>query len=78
MTERCRPRADTGVYGITKKNVLTTSTVNVESISETAEKLGFGMGLEVTGRIAEHWDMIGICAYDHIETLDDPPTMAIA
>ncbi len=61
------------VYDITKKNVVTTSTVNGESVSEAAGKVGSrGVELDVTGRIAERWDMVGTYAYDHTEILDDP------
>lgn len=61
------------VYDIVKKNVVTTSTVNGESVSEAAGKVGSrGVELDVTGRIAERWDMVGTYAYDHTEILDDP------
>ncbi|EIK93357.1 TonB-dependent siderophore receptor [Pseudomonas sp. M47T1] len=61
------------VYDIVKKNVVTTSTVDGESVSEAAGKVGSrGVELDVTGRIAERWDMVGTYAYDHTEILDDP------
>ncbi|WP_397452780.1 TonB-dependent siderophore receptor [Pseudomonas sp. NA-150] len=61
------------VYDIVKKNVVTTSTINGLSVSEAAGKVGSrGVELDVTGRIAERWDMVGTYAYDHTEILEDP------
>jgi iron complex outermembrane recepter protein len=61
------------VFDIVKKNVVTTTTVAGESVSEAAGKVGSrGVELDVTGRIAERWDMIATYAYTHTEILDDP------
>ncbi|QQX56860.1 TonB-dependent siderophore receptor [Pseudomonas chlororaphis] len=61
------------LYDIEKKNVVTTTTVNGVSLSEAAGKVGSqGVELDVTGRIAERWDLIGTYAYNHTEILDDP------
>jgi iron complex outermembrane receptor protein len=61
------------VFDIVKKNVVTTTTVAGESVSEAAGKVGSrGIELDVTGRIAERWDMIATYAYTHTEILDDP------
>ncbi|WP_079998052.1 TonB-dependent siderophore receptor [Pseudomonas syringae] len=58
------------VFDIEKKNVVTTVATGV---SEAAGKVGSqGVELDVTGRIAERWDMIGTYAYTHTEVLDDP------
>ncbi|MCJ2373525.1 TonB-dependent siderophore receptor [Pseudomonas sp. RGM 3321] len=59
------------VFDIEKKNVVTPT--GVTGISEAAGKVGSqGVELDVTGRIAERWDMIGTYAYTHTEVLDDP------
>ncbi|WP_081003476.1 TonB-dependent siderophore receptor [Pseudomonas savastanoi] len=59
------------VFDIEKKNVVTPT--GVTGVSEAAGKVGSqGMELDVTGRIAERWDMIGTYAYTHTEVLDDP------
>lgn len=61
------------VFDIVKKNVVTTTTVAGESVSEAAGEVGSrGVELDVTGRIAERWDMIATYAYTHTEILDDP------
>ncbi len=58
------------VYDIVKTNVVTTT---VDGDSEAAGKVGSrGIELDVTGRVAERWDMVGTYAYDHTEILDDP------
>jgi iron complex outermembrane receptor protein len=65
--------ANLALFDIEKKNVVTTTTVNGVSISDAAGKVGSrGLELDVTGRIAERWDMIGTYAYTHTEILDDP------
>ncbi|MCD5992840.1 TonB-dependent siderophore receptor [Pseudomonas sp. CDFA 602] len=59
------------VFDIEKKNVVTPT--GVTGVSEAAGKVGSqGIELDVTGRIAERWDMIGTYAYTHTEVLDDP------
>ncbi len=59
------------LFDIEKKNVVTPSAVT--GINEAAGKVGSrGLELDVTGRIAERWDMIGTYAYTRTEILDDP------
>lgn len=61
------------LYDIVKKNVVTSSTVNGVTLSEAAGKVGSqGLELDITGRLAERWDLIGTYAYTHTEILDDP------
>jgi iron complex outermembrane receptor protein len=61
------------LFDIEKKNVVTTTTVGGLSVSEAAGKVGSrGLELDVSGRIAERWDMIGTYAYTDTEILDDP------
>ncbi|AVU77147.1 MULTISPECIES: TonB-dependent siderophore receptor [Pseudomonas] len=61
------------LYDIVKKNVVTSSTVNGVTLAEAAGKVGSqGLELDVTGRLAERWDLIGTYAYTHTEILDDP------
>ena len=61
------------LFDIVKKNVVTTQTINGESLSEAAGKVGSqGLELDITGRVAERWDLIGTYAYTHTEILDDP------
>lgn len=57
------------LFDIVKKNVVTT----VDDVSEAAGKVGSqGLELDITGRLAERWDLIGTYAYTHTEILDDP------
>lgn len=66
-----RNSTSTAVFDIEKKNVVTPT--GVTGVSEAAGKVGSqGIELDVTGRIAERWDMIGTYAYTHTEVLDDP------
>ncbi|KTT12289.1 ligand-gated channel [Pseudomonas oryzihabitans] len=61
------------LYDIEKKNVVTTSSVGGVSISQAAGKVGSqGLEVDLTGRLAERWDVIATYAYDHTEVLDDP------
>ena len=61
------------LFDIVKKNVVTSSTVNGVTLSEAAGKVGSqGLELDITGRLAERWDLIGTYAYTHTEILDDP------
>ncbi|MEG5265839.1 TonB-dependent siderophore receptor [Pseudomonas sp. JDS28PS106] len=61
------------LFDIEKKNVVTTTTVGDSSVSEAAGKVGSrGLELDVSGQIAERWDMIGTYAYTDTEILDDP------
>ncbi|WP_445577812.1 TonB-dependent siderophore receptor [Pseudomonas sp. E141] len=57
------------LFDIVKKNVVTT----VDDVSEAAGKVGSqGLELDITGRLADRWDLIGTYAYTHTEILDDP------
>lgn len=57
------------LFDIVKKNVVTT----VDEVSEAAGKVGSqGLELDITGRLADRWDLIGTYAYTHTEILDDP------
>ncbi|MEX0162623.1 TonB-dependent siderophore receptor [Pseudomonas brassicacearum] len=61
------------LFDIEKKNVVTSSTVNGVTLAEAAGKVGSqGLELDITGRLAERWDLIGTYAYTHTEILDDP------
>jgi iron complex outermembrane receptor protein len=61
------------LFDIVKKNVVTTTLVNGSNIAEAAGKVGSqGLELDITGRLAERWDLIGTYAYTHTEILDDP------
>ncbi|WP_408980386.1 TonB-dependent siderophore receptor [Pseudomonas sp. B21-048] len=61
------------LFDIVKKNVVTTQTINGVSLSEAAGKVGSqGLELDITGRVAERWDLIGTYAYTHTQILDDP------
>ncbi|MDK8266485.1 TonB-dependent siderophore receptor [Pseudomonas oryzihabitans] len=61
------------LYDIQKKNVVTTSNVAGVSVSEAAGKVSSrGLEVDLTGHLAERWDMIATYAYDHTEVLDDP------
>lgn len=61
------------LFDIEKKNVVTSQTVNGVSLAEAAGKVGSrGLELDVTGRLAERWDLIGTYAYTHTEILNDP------
>nr|BFE97250.1 hypothetical protein GCM10020185_77860 [Pseudomonas brassicacearum subsp. brassicacearum] len=52
---------------------MTSSTVNGVTLAEAAGKVGSqGLELDITGRLAERWDLIGTYAYTHTEILDDP------
>jgi iron complex outermembrane receptor protein len=61
------------LFDIEKKNVVTNTIVGGKTIAEAAGKVGSqGLELDVTGRLAERWDLIGTYAYTHTEILDDP------
>ena len=61
------------LFDIEKKNVVTTTTVGSVSLSEAAGKVGSrGLELDVSGRLADRWDMVGTYAYTDTEILDDP------
>ncbi|MDG6398455.1 TonB-dependent siderophore receptor [Pseudomonas quasicaspiana] len=68
-----RLNVNVAIFDIVKKNVVTTTTVAGNSVSELTGKAGSrGLELDVTGKLAERWDMIGTYAYTHTEVLDDP------
>ena len=61
------------LFDIVKKNVVTSQSIGGVSLSEAAGKVGSqGLELDITGRVAERWDLIGTYAYTHTEILDDP------
>ncbi|WP_277374911.1 TonB-dependent siderophore receptor [Pseudomonas sp. AA-38] len=61
------------LFDIVKKNVVTSTNVGGLSISEAAGKVGSrGVELDISGRLAERWQMIATYAYTHTEILDDP------
>uniref|UniRef100_UPI002586F400 TonB-dependent siderophore receptor n=1 Tax=uncultured Pseudomonas sp. TaxID=114707 RepID=UPI002586F400 len=61
------------LYDIEKKNVVTTRTERGLTIGEAAGKVGSrGVEVDLTGRLAERWDVVATYAYDHTEVLDDP------
>ncbi|MGE8498343.1 MAG: TonB-dependent siderophore receptor [Pseudomonas sp.] len=63
--------ASLAVYDIEKKNVV----VSNNGVSEAAGKVGSqGVELDITGRIAERWDVLATYAYTDTEILDDPTT----
>lgn len=68
-----RLNVNVAVFDIVKKNVVTPVTINNVATNELAGKVGSrGLELDVTGKLAERWDMIGTYAYTHTEVLDDP------
>lgn len=68
-----RLNVNVAVFDIVKKNVVTNSTVDGFTVSELSGKVGSrGLELDVTGRLAPRWDLIGTYAYTHTEVLDDP------
>ncbi|MCE0460523.1 TonB-dependent siderophore receptor [Pseudomonas uvaldensis] len=61
------------LFDIVKKNVVTSTLVGENTIAEAAGKVGSqGLELDITGRLADRWDLIGTYAYTHTEILDDP------
>lgn len=65
--------ANLALFDIKKDNVVTTTTVGGVSVSDAAGTVGSrGLELDVGGRIAERWDLIGTYAYTRTEILDDP------
>jgi iron complex outermembrane receptor protein len=68
-----RLNVNVAVFDIVKKNVVTPVTVNNITTNELTGKAGSrGVELDVTGKLADRWDMIGTYAYTHTEVLDDP------
>lgn len=68
-----RLNVNVAVFDIEKKNVVTPVTINGVSTNELAGKVGSrGLELDVTGKLAERWDLIGTYAYTHTEILEDP------
>ena len=61
--------ANIAVYDIEKKNVVVTN----NGADEAAGKVGSrGVEVDLTGRIAERWNLIATYAYTDTEILDDP------
>jgi len=61
--------ASAALFDIEKTNVL----VSNNGISEAAGKVGSrGLEVDVSGRIAERWELLGSYAYTDTEILDDP------
>ena len=59
------------LYDIEKTNVVVPT--EVLNVSEAAGKVGSrGVEVDLTGRLAERWDVVATYAYDHTEVLDDP------
>lgn len=68
-----RLNVNVAVFDIVKKNVVTDTQVGNTTLSELSGKVGSrGLELDVTGRLAPRWDLIGTYAYTHTEVLDDP------
>ncbi len=68
-----RLNVNVAVFDIVKKNVVNNFTVNGNTVSElTGKAASRGLELDVTGRLAPRWDLIGTYAYTHTEVLDDP------
>lgn len=65
--------ANLAVFDIEKDNVVTSTTIAGVSISDAAGTVGSrGLELDISGRVAERWDLIGTYAYTRTEILDDP------
>lgn len=65
--------ANLALFDIKKDNVVTTTMLGGVSVSDAAGTVGSrGLELDVGGRIAERWDLIGTYAYTRTEILDDP------
>ena len=63
--------ATAALFNITKENVLVTD----GGISRTAgEARSRGLEIDVSGKLTDHWDVIGSYAYTDTETLKDLPT----
>ncbi|AEB59781.1 TonB-dependent siderophore receptor [Ectopseudomonas mendocina] len=61
--------ANIALYDIEKKNVVVTN----NGVDEAAGKVGSrGVEIDLTGRIAERWNLIATYAYTDTEILDDP------
>ncbi|WP_349972790.1 TonB-dependent siderophore receptor [Pseudomonas caspiana] len=68
-----RLNINVAAFDIVKKNVVTPVMINGVSTNELAGKVGSrGLELDVTGKLAERWDMIGTYSYTHTEILEDP------
>ena len=65
--------ANLALFDIKKDNVVTSTTVGGVTVSDAAGTVGSrGLELDITGRLAERWDLIGTYAYTRTEILDDP------
>jgi iron complex outermembrane receptor protein len=61
--------ANIAFYDIEKKNVVVTNNGNDEAAGKVGSR---GMEIDLTGRIAERWNLIATYAYTDTEILDDP------
>ncbi|KUM42008.1 ligand-gated channel [Pseudomonas sp. EpS/L25] len=58
-------------YDIEKTDVVVATPV--ANVSQAIGKVGSqGLEIDLTGRLAERWDVVATYAYDHTEVLDDP------
>ena len=61
--------ASLALFDIEKENVVITN----NAVSEAAGKVGSrGVEIDISGRIAERWELLGTYAYTDTEILDDP------
>lgn len=61
--------ASAAVFDIEKENVVVTN----NNVSEAAGKVGSrGVEIDISGRIADRWELLGTYAYTDTEILDDP------
>jgi iron complex outermembrane receptor protein len=61
--------ASLALFDIEKENVVVTN----NAVSEAAGKVGSrGVEIDISGRIAERWELLGTYAYTDTEILDDP------
>jgi iron complex outermembrane receptor protein len=61
--------ASAALFDIEKSNVV----VSNNGVSEAAGKVGSrGLEVDIGGRLAEHWELLGSYAYTDTEILDDP------
>ena len=71
-----RLNVNVAAFDIVKENVVNQVTVGTGAGAITTNELtgkagSRGLELDVTGKLAERWDMIGTYAYTHTEVLDD-------
>lgn len=59
------------VFDIEKDNVVSTRTVNGQSIGSAGKVSASGLELDVTGRLSERWNIIGTYAYTRTRILEN-------